>query len=98
MGIETITVALASAGVGSLTLFLVWINWQILKISQHILEVSIELLAETITIRVETIKIRKISYKVLDETIRMRKALGDSNSSHPEPLSFAKKDATRKNT
>jgi len=81
MNPETLIVALASAGVGSLTLFLIWINWRIFKISQRILEVSVNLLTETIIIRVETIKIRKVSYKVLEETIRMRKALGDYNSS-----------------
>mgnify|MGYP003143782517 CR=1 FL=1 len=75
---------LASFGLGSLTLFLVWINWRILKISKHILEVSVELLAETITIRVETIKIREISEQVHLETIRMRKALGDVPAPRPQ--------------
>ena len=72
-----ITTLLASLALGSLTLFLVWINWRILQISKHILEVSIELLAETVIIRVETIKIREVSESVLRETVRMRKALGD---------------------
>ena len=85
MSIETLIVALASAGIGSLTLFLAWINWKILRISQRILDVSVKLLNETIIIRVETIKIRVISYKVLEETIRMRKAVGDSNSSIARP-------------
>ena len=75
---------LVSLSLGSLTLFLVWINWQILKISQHILEVSIELLAETITIRVETIKIREVSEQVHLETIRMREALGDVPPPRPK--------------
>lgn len=82
---EALIVSLASAIVGSLTLFLVWINWRIFKISQRILEVSVELLAETIVIRVETIKIRTVSYEVLEETIRMRQALGDYNSVSLKP-------------
>ena len=77
---ETLIAILASVGLGSLTLFLVWINWKIFQISKRILEVSVELLAETIVIREETIKIREVSVQVLKETIRMRKALGDVDS------------------
>ena len=77
MNLETLIIVLASAVVGSLTLFLIWINWKILKISQCILQISVELLAETVIIRVETIKIRDVSEKVLEETTRMRRALGD---------------------
>jgi len=72
MSLETLIVALASAVIGSLTLFLVWINWKILKISQRLLE-------ETIIIKVETINIRVVSSKVLDETMHMRETLGDSS-------------------
>ena len=81
MNLETAIVGLASAGIGCLTLFLVWINWQILRISCRLLDISINLLEETIIIRVETIRIRKVSYAVLEETIKMRKSLGDYNSS-----------------
>ena len=56
-----------------------------MRISQRILDVSVELLAETIIIRHETIKIREVSYDVLEETIRMREALGDYNSSDSKP-------------
>ena len=93
MMMEALIVSLASAGVGSLTLFLVWINWKIFRISQRILEVSVELLAETIVIRVETIKIRKVSYKVLEETIRMRKSLGDYKATVPPVRSPKRKQS-----
>ena len=88
-----ITTILASVCLGSLTLFLVWINWRILRISQRILEVSVELLAETVIIRVETIKIREVSENVLAETIRMRTALGDvpsSSKSFNKDISYSK--------
>ena len=61
----------------SITLFLTFINWRILNISNGILNISIELLKETIIIREETILIRKISEEVLVESILLRKALGD---------------------
>ena len=77
MSLETLIVALASAGIGSLTLFLVWINWRLLRISQSLLGINIKLLKETIIIRVETIKISEYSYKVLDETRLLRETLGD---------------------
>ena len=97
MTLETLTVVLASGLVGSLTLFLVWINWKILDISCRILEVSVELLAETVIIRVETIKIRDVSEKVLKETIRMRKALGDVEPQEKKRIkrSFKKQSASR---
>jgi len=68
---------LASICLGSFTLFLIWINWRILKISENILNISIKMLEETIIIRKETILIRKISEDVLIESIKLRKALGD---------------------
>jgi len=58
---------------GCLTLFLVWINWKILKISNAILEVSRDLLKETIIIRVETIKIRDISIDIYKESVKLRR-------------------------
>ena len=68
---------LASICLGSFTVFLTWVNWRILKISENLLNVSINMLKETIIIRKETILIRKISEDVLVESIRLRKALGD---------------------
>jgi len=68
---------LVSICLGSLTLFLTWINWRILKISENILNISIKMLEETIIIRKETILIKEISEDVLVESIRLRKALGD---------------------
>ena len=62
-----------STALGSLTLFLVWINWKILKISNAILEVSRDLLKETIIIRVETIKIRDISIDIYKESVKLRR-------------------------
>ena len=64
---------LISVGLGSLTLFLVYINWKILKISQDILQVSKQLLKETIIIRVETVWIREISQSIHEESVRLRK-------------------------
>ena len=64
---------LISVGLGSLTLFLVYINWKILKISQDILQVSKQLLKETIIIRVKTVWIREISQSIHEESVRLRK-------------------------
>ena len=69
-----------SAALGSLTLFLVWINWKILRISKDILEVSRGLLEETIIIRVETIRIRDISLDIYYESVKLRK-----NTEMPDP-------------
>ena len=70
---------LVSICLGSLTLFLVWINWKILRISQEFLNVSKDLLKETIILRVETIKIREISVDILKESIKLRQ-----NTEFPE--------------
>ena len=67
---------LASIGLGGFTLFLTYINWRILRVSESILAVSIKMLKETITIKDETILIREISENVLTESIRLRKAIG----------------------
>jgi len=67
---------LASIGLGGFTLFLTYINWRILRVSESILAVSIKMLKETITIKDETILIREISEDVLTESIRLRKAIG----------------------
>ena len=68
---------LASICLGSFTLFLTWINWRILKVSENILNISIKMLKETIIIKKETILIKEISEDVLVESIKLRKALGD---------------------
>jgi len=67
---------LASIGLGSFTLFLTYINWRILRVSESILSISIRMLKETIVIREETVLIREISENVLVESIRLRKAIG----------------------
>ena len=64
---------IASISLGSLTLFLVWINWKILRISQGILQISKNLLDETIIIRIETVNIRKLTDKIYVESVRLRK-------------------------
>ena len=77
MTYETFGTVALSIIVGSLTLFLVYINWKILKVSQALLQISLELLAETIIIREETVLIRHISEDIYVESVRLRKALGD---------------------
>tara|TARA_B100000470_G_C19768746_1_gene381928 strand:- start:70 stop:420 length:351 start_codon:yes stop_codon:yes gene_type:complete len=76
-----------SVALTSLSSFLLWVNYRILKISERILWVSEQLLEETIIIREETIKIRVISIDVLKETVKMREAIG-------EPLEEAEKRST----
>ena len=66
-----------SAVVGSLTLFLVYINWKILRVSQALLKISLDLLEETVIVRKETVLIRHISEDIYVESVRLRKALGD---------------------
>ena len=61
--------------IGSLTLFLVVINWKLYRVSVNILKVSVELLKETVLIKDETGYIREVSLKILDESILLRKAL-----------------------
>jgi hypothetical protein len=65
-----------SVALTSLTGFLLWVNYRILKISGKILAVSEALLDETIIIRQETITIREISVDILKETIILREAIG----------------------
>jgi hypothetical protein len=65
-----------SVALTSLTGFLLWVNYRILKISERILVVSEALLEETIIIRQETIAIREISVEILNETIILREAVG----------------------
>ena len=73
--------ALAGVGLAGLTLFLVWINWQILQVSKRLLKISVDLLEETIIIRQETIIIREVSQVIEQETILTRKALvGDDGT------------------
>ena len=45
--------ALAGVGLAGLTLFLVWINWQILQVSKRLLKISVDLLEETIIIKAD---------------------------------------------
>ena len=77
MELLLVATLLVSISLGSITLFLTYINWRILNLSKGILNISVELLKETIIIREETVWIRKISEDVLVESIRLRKALGD---------------------
>ena len=72
---EVILTIVGSIGLGSLTTFLVYINWKILRVSRGILKVSIDLLKETIVIRKETVLIRELSEEILIESIKMRKNL-----------------------
>ena len=78
---ETVLITVfGSMALGSLTLFLVWINWKILKISKDILHVSRELLHETVIIRIETVRIREISINIYDESVKLRKNTEMPNS------------------
>tara|TARA_R110002020_G_scaffold13962_2_gene49778 strand:+ start:181 stop:444 length:264 start_codon:yes stop_codon:yes gene_type:complete len=65
-----------SVALTSLTGFLLWVNYRILKISGKILAVSEALLDETIIIRQETVTIREISVDILKETIVLRESIG----------------------
>jgi hypothetical protein len=74
--------ALAGIALAGFTVFLVWLNWQILQVSKQLLSISIELLQETIIIRYETVTIREVSQVIEQETILTRKALvGDDDGS-----------------
>ena len=73
--------ALAGVGLACLTLFLVWINWQILQVSKRLLKISVDLLEETIIIRKETVLIREVSQVIEQETILSRKALVGEDTS-----------------
>ena len=94
---DIIIAAIASLSLGSLTGFLVYINWKILKVSEKILDVSVEVLKETVIIRIETVKIRDISEDVLVETTRLRKVMGDPLEYTPKPKNQNKKFASTKN-
>ena len=63
------------AGLILASVFLLYINWKILKISQDILKVSIELLKETVIIRNETVDIRKMTRTIKDETVLLREIM-----------------------
>ena len=78
-----------SVALTSLTSFLLWVNYRILKISEKILVVSERLLEETIVIREETIKIRVISIDVLQETVKMREAIGEPLEDPKKPNTFS---------
>ena len=92
MIIISLCIALASLAVGGLTIFLSYVNWQILKVSQEILDINIRIYDETVTIRKETVIIREetilikeLSESLLTQTNSMRQTLGepvaDTNSS-----------------
>jgi len=51
------------------------INWKILQVSRNILDISVSLFSETVVIKDESIRVRIVSEEVLEETIKMRKAL-----------------------
>ena len=72
---------LLSVGIGGLTVFLVYLNWKILKVSEAILQINVDLLKETIIIKQETRRVKEISVQVHIETRKVRKALGTP----PEP-------------
>ena len=57
------------------SVFLIYINWKILRVSQTILNVSVELLKETVIIRKETINIRKMTRTIQKETILLREIM-----------------------
>ena len=78
MELLLVATLLVSISLGSITLFLTFINWRILNLSKGILNISVELLKETSIIHEETVWIRKISEDGLVESIRLRKALGFS--------------------
>ena len=62
--LPTVLLLTLSIIVGSLTLFLVVINWKLWKISIGIYNVSVDVLWETIVVRKETVYIREISLKI----------------------------------
>jgi hypothetical protein len=73
--IPTVLLLTLSIIIGSLTLFLVVINWKLWQGSIGIYNVSVELLNETVIVRKETVCIREVSLEILDESILLRKAL-----------------------
>ena len=86
MVLSTTIVLTLSIIIGSLTLFLLIINWKLWQVSIGILNVSLELLRETVIIKDETIYIREVSLKILDESILLRKALTlDVGEAKPKP-------------
>jgi len=90
--LSTVLLLTLSIIIGSLTLFLVIINWKLWRVSIGILNVSIELLRETVTIKDETIYIREVSLQILDESVLLRKALTlDVGELKPKSKSKTKK-------
>jgi len=75
VSLSTVLLLSLSIIIGSLTLFLVIINWKLWRVSIGIYNVSAELLEETIIIKQETISIRMISLRIFDESVLLRKAL-----------------------
>ena len=71
-----------SVALTSLTGFLLWVNYRILRISEKILWVSERLLEETI-------KIRVISIDILQETVKMREAIGEPLEDPKKPNTFS---------
>tara|TARA_R110002020_G_scaffold235016_1_gene447176 strand:+ start:119 stop:397 length:279 start_codon:yes stop_codon:yes gene_type:complete len=85
--------ALAGVTLAGFTFFLVWINWQILKVSRQLLDISVDLLKETIIIREETIIIREVSQVIEQETILTRRALvGDDGTENTTPTHSGRHD------
>ena len=75
VSLSTVLLLSLSIIIGSLTLFLVIINWKLWRVLIGIYNVSAELLEETIIIKQETISIRMISLRIFDESVLLRKAL-----------------------
>ena len=57
------------------SIILTAINWKILQVSKTIRDISALVLSETVVIKDESIRVRIVSEEVLEETIKMRKAL-----------------------
>ena len=57
------------------SIILTVINWKILQVSKTIRDISALVLSETVVIKDESIRVRVVSEEVLEETIKMRKAL-----------------------
>ena len=57
------------------SIILTVINWKILQVSKTIRDISALVLSETVVIKDESIRVRIVSEEVLEETIKMRKAL-----------------------
>ena len=89
--IPTALLLTVSIIIGSLTLFLVIVNWKIYKVSVNLLNISVELLRETVIIRKETVYIREKTMQILDESILLRKAMTlDVEGLEPKKITKAK--------